>query len=351
MDAKIQARVYSAAKVSLEDVVPLRTPFSAHIDICSVCNYKCSFCFQNDRVGMKQANINWGRMEYSIFKKIVDGLTEFDSKLKKIKIGNHGEPTLHPQLPQMVSYLRDCEVAETIELFTNGSKLNPDLNRRLVDAGLQRINISVEGLSAEAYKQVAGVTVDFPDFVANIKDLYDRRNQLCIYVKVVDGAEIRGKKGEVINLSEKDREFFFETFGPISDEIFVENVVPQWAETHQKALTDIGMYGQKIHGYKKVCPFPFMYLHFNSDGTVAGCTLDWARKVLIGDVRKEEIQDIWNGEILRKLQITMLEGKRSEIPFCGSCDAPMVCCNENLDPFADILLEKIASRNLKRSEY
>ena len=29
-----------------------------------------------------------------------------------------------------------------------------------------------------------------------------------------------------------------------------------------------------------------MYLHVNSDGTVAGCTLDWARKVLAGDKAK-----------------------------------------------------------------
>ena len=42
------------------------------------------------------------------------------------------------------------------------------------------------------------------------------------------------------------------------------------------------MYGQEIKKLK-VCPFPFMYLHVNSDGTVAGCTLDWARKVLVGD--------------------------------------------------------------------
>ena len=36
-------------------------------------------------------------------------------------------------------------------------------------------------------------------------------------------------------------------------------------------------------------PFPFMYLHINSDGSVAGCTLDWARKVLVGDRKENDL--------------------------------------------------------------
>ena len=340
MEALVQARVYSAEKVALEDVVPLRTPFSAHIDVCSVCNYKCSFCFQSDMEGMKESGVRWGLMELDLFKKIVDDLAQFDDRLKKVKIGNHGEPTLHPSLPEMISYIRDKDVADTVELFTNGSKLNPELNQKLVDAGLQRINISVEGLSAEAYKRVAGVTVDMKEFVANIADLYKRKDQLTIYAKIVDHAIALNEEGDpTIDLTEEERNYFFKTFGEISDEMFIENVVPQWAETKQNSLTSVGMYGQKIDGYKEICPFVFMYLHFNSDGTVAGCTLDWARKVLIGDAKVESAKAIWEGEKLRELRLKMLQGRRNEIPFCDTCDAPMVCCNEDLDPFADKMIQ------------
>jgi predicted transcriptional regulator len=54
--AKIQPRIHSAPKTKLEDVVPLQTPFSVHIDICSLCNFKCSFCFQADIYGKKEKN-------------------------------------------------------------------------------------------------------------------------------------------------------------------------------------------------------------------------------------------------------------------------------------------------------
>ena len=43
VQAKIQPRIHSAPKTKLEDVAPLKTPFSVHIDICSLCNFKCSF--------------------------------------------------------------------------------------------------------------------------------------------------------------------------------------------------------------------------------------------------------------------------------------------------------------------
>ena len=44
----VRPRIYSAKKQKLEGVVPLSTPYSVHIDVCSVCNFKCSFCFQAD---------------------------------------------------------------------------------------------------------------------------------------------------------------------------------------------------------------------------------------------------------------------------------------------------------------
>ena len=150
----VKPRVYHQKKQPLQDVLPLDTPFSVHIDVCSLCNFTCTFCFQNDKKGMKESGVDWGMMDLSTFKSCVDDLKKFPRKIKKIKIGNHGEPTMHPNLPEMIAYARQSNVADLIEIFTNGSKLNPKLNQALVDAGLQRMNISVEGLTAESYKRL-----------------------------------------------------------------------------------------------------------------------------------------------------------------------------------------------------
>jgi len=83
--AKVQPRIYSAVKVPIEDRVPLKTPFSVHIDVSSICNYRCSFCFQADNRAMKKVDLKRGKMSVEMFKKIVNDLAEFPEKIKKIK--------------------------------------------------------------------------------------------------------------------------------------------------------------------------------------------------------------------------------------------------------------------------
>lgn len=338
----VKPRIYHQKKVSLSDALPLDTPFSVHIDVCSLCNFRCTFCFQHDKKGMKESGVDWGMMDLSVFKSCVDDLKNFPTRIKKVKIGNHGEPTMHPDLPEMIKYVRDSDVCDVVEIFTNGSKLNPLLNQKLVESGLQRINISVEGLTAESYKRVAGVNIDYDQFVSNLSDLYSRKTeQLSMYIKVVDHAVVKGEEGRpTIDLTADEKKYFFDTFGSISDEMSIENVVPQWAETDQNELTDVGMYGQEIKQLKKVCLFPFMYLHINSDGSVAGCTLDWARKVTVGHKDTHSLSEIWNSDEMKDLRLKMLRGERSEIPMCDTCNAPNVCVLENLDPFAEDLIKK-----------
>jgi len=327
--AKVLARVFSSEKSQLENVIPLDTPYSVHIDICSRCNFKCNFCFQSDPVAMGEKGYKFGTMPMDLFRKITDDLKQFNHKMRKVKIGLHGEPTLHPELPDMIRYMKTQDVTEIIELFTNGSLLTPKLNKAMIDAGLSRINISVEGLTDEKYKEVTGAKVNMQSFVENIRNLYDNRHDCKIYIKIVD-----------INFTQADKDKFFATFGDICDEIFVEHVVPQWAEVNKFALDTIGMYGQEVKKYKEVCPFPFMYLHFNFDGTTSPCTLDWGKEVLIGDVSKETALEIWQGKRLNDLQVAMLEKKRDQIKFCCHCLAPVVCCLEDLDDHTERLLKK-----------
>tara|TARA_Y100000590_G_scaffold459562_1_gene616951 strand:- start:9198 stop:10274 length:1077 start_codon:yes stop_codon:yes gene_type:complete len=344
--AVIKPRIYHQKKQKLEDVAPLKTPFSVHIDVCSLCNFKCSFCFQADVLGKKEKKFPHGMMKMDLFKKTVDDLKAFPDKIKKIKIGNHGEPTLHPLLPKFIDYARKANVADMIEVFTNGSKLNPKLNKELVDSGLQRINISLEGLSSERYIKVAAAKIDWNEFVGNVKDLYDysrKKGDLNIYVKIVNHAsELKGET--VFSMTDQEKDYFYKTFGNIADEIYIEKIVPQWAETQKGKQNEVdltGMYDQKTVRYKKVCPFIFMYLHINHDGVVSPCTLDWPRDVAIGDASKQSASEIWHGKTLKDLQIAQLEGKRNEIPFCKDCSAPMVCVEENLDGHTEKLLSKI----------
>ena len=349
----VRHRIHSAEKKPLQDLLPMKTPISAHVDISSICNYRCSFCFQADTKGMKEVGLKRGWMEVDMFKKIVDGFKEFPDKIKKIKIGNHGEPTLHPDVAEMVKYAYESNTADIIEMFTNGSRLTPELNEAMVKAGLQRINVSLEGLTDKRYLEVAGVKQNFQEIIDGVKSLYEiktrEKSDLQIYVKIADQAHaLKGDKDVKFMMTKEERKFFFDTFTPICDEIFVEKVVPQWADTQldkQNEVEDTGMYGQKINQWKDSCPFIFMYMHFNCDGTVSPCTLDWPRKVVIGNVNDESVKDIWEGKSLRELQVAMLAGKRQCINLCNNCSAPMVCVEEDLDSHVDKVVKAIGGED------
>ena len=164
----------------------MSTPYSVHIDICSICNFKCSYCFQADKDAKKLSGLKEGMMSFDLFKKIIDDLKEFDQPVKKIKIGNNGEPMLHKEFPKMVSYIKESNVTEIIEVFTNGSKLSPKLNKEIIDAGLDIINVSLQGLTTERYKEVVGVKIDMENMRKNIAHLYEVRNNCKLYVKVID---------------------------------------------------------------------------------------------------------------------------------------------------------------------
>ena len=119
------------------------------------------------------------------------------------------------------------------------------------------MNISVEGLTEESYKRIAGYNINYDEFISNIRDLYERKDSsLSLYIKVVDHAVVKSEEGRpTIDLTADEKQYFYDTFGEISDEMSIENVVPQWAETDQNDLTNVGMYGQEVTDLKDVCPF------------------------------------------------------------------------------------------------
>lgn len=169
MSAKRESNV-NPNRSRLEEVLPLETPYSLFIDPCNLCNFKCQFCaVQTSHKGL---NYKKGFMSMELYKKIVDDICGFPDKLRMLRIAQHGEPLLHPELPEMIRYAKEKGVSDFIEIVTNGSKLNPQLNTKLVESGLDRIRISIEAVSAEGYQEIAGTKVDFERMRSNIKDIY-----------------------------------------------------------------------------------------------------------------------------------------------------------------------------------
>ena len=151
-------------RVPLEQAVPLPAPFVVYIEPTNLCNFRCRFCPTSDKPLLKQVGRPGGRMDFGLFCKIVDDLRGFGTKLKLLSLYKDGEPLVHDRFVDMVRYARQAEISERIWTKTNGARLEPELNARLAEAGLDMICISVESTSREGYKAVADVNLDYDRF-------------------------------------------------------------------------------------------------------------------------------------------------------------------------------------------
>jgi len=97
-----------------------------------------------------------------------------------------GEPLLHPQIADMVAYVTERQVADRVEIVTNGMLLTHELSDKLIDAGLKRLRISVDGLSSEDYMRYCGVQMDFEQFVEQIQYFYAHKKETSLYIKIIN---------------------------------------------------------------------------------------------------------------------------------------------------------------------
>jgi len=334
MKAQVISRSPVKDRLNLADVVPLPSPITVLVETVSVCNLRCSFCPTGDVVLSKSTGKYRGLMDMPLFEKIVSDIDEFPSPISVLHIQKDGEPLLHKEFVDMVSMAGSSQNIKRVETTTNGTMLNPDLNQRIVESPLARIKISVYGLSNQDFKETAGVEVDFKKYVENIKDLYLRKTKLQIYIKIMEEG-----------LSQGQKDFFLETFGDICDTIFFEHCVENWPEfdsgnTLQTMSGNIGMLGQPVRAYKKVCPQPFYNLTVCADGTVTACCADWEVKLIVGNVKESSLLEIWKNDTFNDFRMMMLRGERKNHPVCGTCGYPTYTCVDDFDDEASLVLER-----------
>jgi len=330
-----QAKILSRTRVALESVLPLETPFSVEIDICSACNLRCNFCFHGDADQLKKSRVQFGLMDMDLFTKIIDDLKNFPSLVKKVKLFEFGEPLLNPHLPEMISYVRENNAAEFVEITTNGLLLNEELNLALIEAGLSRINISVNAITEDKFKEITERSLNLSEYIANIKHLYEHKKDCHIYIKLADDGK----------LTQADEDEFYSVFGDLCDEIFVERLSPIWRDTQINSALEgtLGPYGQQLD-YKLVCPLIFTRMVINYDGVVVACCVDWKRSYPIGDISKKSAYDIWNGPELTMLQLSHLKGERESIPICKGCTALSSCTTDDIDEHASLLIGRFENK-------
>ena len=220
-------------------------------------------------------------------------------------------------------------------MTTNGALLTPKKSEELMAAGINQINISVNGVRDEQFVDLVRTKVNFEKFVENIRYLYSIRGDCLIYVKAI-----------FENLSEDDRKKFMDTFGDCADRIFLEHIFPAWPEFETDFLPDdfqVDHYGNAPEE-RSVCPYIFYSMTVNSDGSVSLCLQDWARKLVIGSVHDESIKEIWLGKRLDEHRLAHLNGCRKDNQTCGNCGCMSFGAFDNIDAKASAIKERLLAK-------
>lgn len=339
MAAEKTTRSLKNNRTVLREVVPVDTPFLMGIFLGDICNFKCRYCIQSASEQVEEkADLIRQFLEWDTFVKIVDSAKEFPQKIKTILLSSIGEPLLHPQVGEMLNYMNQVDLADNYEIVTNASKLTPEMTRNLVDNGLTRLCISLQGINSKKYKEVCGYEMDYELFYENIKYFYEYSRGKCrLHIKTVDLA-----------LDEGEDKLFYEMYEHFCDTIYIDAVQPVFKGVDYSGIVKTeGEFTKEVfEKYRGVCCSPIFYtLYSLADGTIAPCC-DNPQPTTYGNIKNESLVDIWNGEKRKEFLLQHLEHRRCENEVCAQCIAPLTRNFEEdiLDGYEDEIKRRILAR-------
>jgi cyclic pyranopterin phosphate synthase len=124
------------------------------ISVTDRCNFRCVYC-------MPAEGLPWvPKSEILTYEEIADVVGQLAPLgLRRIRITG-GEPTIRPQIHELIRMLRAVAEITDISLSTNGVRL-PQIASILRESGLDRVNMSVDSLVPERIVKIARRNLGF----------------------------------------------------------------------------------------------------------------------------------------------------------------------------------------------
>ena len=314
----------------LQDLLPLSQPLRVLIDPSDICNFKCSYCFQN-----YDKDFQGTIMEESLFQLVVEQLKEFEDPINVVHLFGLGEPMLNPNLPNFVYDLKSNNVAKEVAITSNGSRMKESYSERLIEAGLDRLSISLNGIKNIHFERNVGIKIDFNEIYRQIKFFYRIRKQCHLHIKI---------NGDCF--TEKEQMDFVELFKDYCDTLNIDHIVNVWSGIEVIKEQKGTMYGgakellTREAEDKIVCPQMFYEILIHSDGSVSPCCVDYNYKnENLGNVRNKSLKEIWNSSRLLQIRRGALMGKPI-YKICSKCTYPKEASTVDISSYREDLLKR-----------
>ena len=274
--------------------------FPDHIDIetSSVCNMECPMCptladeFKN--------KVTKKFMELELFKKIIDECARH--RAYSIRISLRGDPFINKNIITMIRYAKEKGIKEVSSL-TNNLALTPQLFKEAMEAGLDWLTISFDGLG-DTYEWIRK-PAKFTESYAKIKEYKRIKEQARVFKPVI--------KIQTVWPAIKDcTKEYCDAFNPYVDNITINPLIDYLHKDKEIVYLD-----------NFVCPVLYQRLVIGSDGIALLCSNDECCLYPLGDAKRENLYDIWHGQRLTRARQIHKQYRGVELlDSCKRCYLP-----------------------------
>ncbi len=288
-------------------------PYSLSIEPTNYCNLNCPECPSGtDDLGREQ-----GYMNMELYQKILDQAAQ---NLVWLMLYFQGEPFLHRKLPDMIRYAKTKNIYTCIS--TNGHFLSPQVCKEIINAGTDRVIVSLDGADQETYekyrksgdlqkvkkgterlaeeKRKQGVCSPFIEVQCLV--FKHNQNQLKEIKRMAYnlGADrVRFKSAQIYNYNNKSQ--------------LITNI-PSYSRYIRKAGGGLSL----KNNLKNRCFRIWNSCVITFDGLMVPCCFDKKGEFPIADLSEEHLNVAWKSATFQEFRKQILTSRKS-IEICRNC--------------------------------
>ncbi len=344
------------------------------IEPTDLCNLRCPMCSPQLREGEVHHRLRPGFMDLSLYRRVIDDIADSDLELDHLILQWLGEPTLHPELEEMVALALQRLRGRVgyVRFDTNAVALTPSRTDRILGARATcdgpplLVVFSLDAVTADTYARVKGRD-RFGQAMANIEHFLRRRAELPgddpgvnTQFQFVLQPENHREVGEFV--AHWDEFLGRERMGIGFNEVMIKRLSVGTGgeaqrgvdELYDRAIREHGLAprdeehlhlriweertwgegsGDPTAGAPEVrtehgaggdpvrppCPAPWKTPVIRWDGELAVCCADVDRAVPVGNVDREGFVALWRGDRMTRVRLAHLLGELDAYPFCAGC--------------------------------
>ncbi|MFC1912291.1 radical SAM/SPASM domain-containing protein [Chloroflexota bacterium] len=282
-------------------------PIRVRVEPTNVCNLKCVMC-PNGQPGDVKAR---GFMSMEVYKSIIDELRLFPKPIWLfLYLG--GEPLLHKEIIDMIKMAKNAGL--NCRFNTNATLLQGDIIDELLNSGLDCIEFSFDDVSPDEYEAMR-VNASYDNTLTNLTRFLERKKELKLNMPLVTISSLRLR--EKADYQYEKSYWRFKKL--VSDYEVEENLgmAHLWAG---------GFHSNKSYNYKRdmpeskpKCSMPWTDLTINWKGEVVGCCFDLGYDCMLGDIKQDTIEHIWNNEKMVDFRKKLYDGDFDKLKLCKYC--------------------------------